>query len=513
MKNSIIRNLILLIILYSLALGQNSANEPGGRNQNQLESTLEHYRDSGDSLKLAAAEFLISNMNGHAYAVFALKDSAGNVVPFDATTFTDFDTLEAAFDSLEEKYGTLDFKRDTLIYDTSAITDGYLITHIEESFRTWRECPWARDYSFEDFCEYILPYRGSNEPLELWRDYFRDKYRDLKTRMVDSMSALEAAAFINADVRSWFGFDRRYYYHPTDQGLAEMLKSGLGRCEDMTNISTYALRANGLGVTSDYTPYWANAGNNHAWNVLVLPDSRAIPFMGAEADPGKYALNWKAAKVYRKMFSKQKNNLVFRERKQEKIPGWLAGENYKDVTAAYGPVADFAVRLDKPAPDSIDIAYICVFNSGEWKPIDWGKIEDDNVTFKNMATGVVYIPGLYVNEKMETWGFPLILERDGTIRYLEVAEVAKIDVVLDAITVIKPDLSTDGVRTAGLVAGSEYELFYWQAGWQSLGKTPARDSLATFPGVPAGALYRLLGADLDDEERIFTYENGRQVWW
>jgi len=227
MKNSIIRNLILLIILSSLALGQNKANEPGGRNQNQLESTLEHYRDSGDSLKLAAAEFLISNMNGHAYAIFALKDSAGNVVPFDATTFTDFDTLEAAFDSLEEKYGTLDFKRDTLIYDTGVITDGYLITHIEESFRAWRECPWARDYTFEDFCEYILPYRGSNEPLKMWRDYFRDKYRELKTQMVDSMSALEAAAFM-----------RRKVLANEDSQRAAMEKSGM-QINDVTDLAPF----------------------------------------------------------------------------------------------------------------------------------------------------------------------------------------------------------------------------------------------------------------------------------
>ena len=83
----------------------------------------------------------------------------------------------------------------------------------------------------------------------------------------------------------------------------------------MTNLTIYAMRANGLAVTSDYTPYWANSGNNHAWNAIVTPGGEVIPFMGAESNPGKYHLANKVAKVYRKTFGKQKANLAFQQRK------------------------------------------------------------------------------------------------------------------------------------------------------------------------------------------------------
>lgn len=63
-------------------------------------------------------------------------------------------------------------------------------------------------------------------------------------------------------------------------------------------------------------------------------------------------------------------------------------------------------------------------------------------------------------------------------------------------------------------AGDDYELRYWSDGrWIALGhKTVRRDRLM-FLNVPKGALYLLHDRTKGTEERIFTYRNGRQVWW
>jgi len=58
--------------------------------------------------------------------------------------------------------------------------------------------------------------------------------------MTKPSDPVEAASLINGDIMTYFGFDPRFYYHPTDQGLADMLANRLGRCEDMTNITIYA---------------------------------------------------------------------------------------------------------------------------------------------------------------------------------------------------------------------------------------------------------------------------------
>jgi hypothetical protein len=62
--------------------------------------------------------------------------------------------------------------------------------------------------------------------------------------------------------------------------------------------------------------------------------------------------------------------------------------------------------------------------------------------------------------------------------------------------------------------GDEYELFYWSdKGWTSLGRQKAKDISLKFTGVPDNALLWLHDKTGGIEERIFTYENGKQVWW
>lgn len=58
-----------------------------------------------------------------------------------------------------------------------------------------------------------------------------------------------------------------------------------------------------------------------------------------------------------------------------------------------------------------------------------------------------------------------------------------------------------------------YELFCWDGGWKSLGqRTGQKDSLV-YENVPSGCLYILRNRTEGKEERLFTYENGKQVWW
>jgi hypothetical protein len=62
--------------------------------------------------------------------------------------------------------------------------------------------------------------------------------------------------------------------------------------------------------------------------------------------------------------------------------------------------------------------------------------------------------------------------------------------------------------------GDEYELVFWCEGkWESLGRQKATDVTVTFENCPMNALFLLHNLTKGMEERIFTYNNGAQVWW
>jgi hypothetical protein len=484
-------------------------------NNIELEKVINNYQNPEDSLKLKAAYFLIDNMGKHSYATYKLVDSTNETIDFNVLDYPDFNTMVNAVDSIEEIRGEINFKRDTLLKDCHVITSDFLINNIDLAFIVWQEYPWARHLDFDQFCEYVLPYRGSNEPLENWRPYFYEELSWLKDSIKNDDDPIKAAIFINNEIKSWFSFDSRFYYHPTDLGLSEMLEYKMGRCEDMTNLAIYTMRSMGIPVMSDYVPYWPNAGNNHAWNATLDKNGKVVIFMGAEANLLEYKLRNKKSKVYRKTFSIQKNSLAEIKEDWEKAAPYLGGNTFIDVTKDYIPVIDVKLTLEKEVPDSTNYAYICVFNTGEWKAIHWSSImEQQTVNFTDMGMDIAYLPAYYVDKEIIPAHKQFILTKDGQIIYQEPDTLNTIDLTLFSTTKKVTKHATDEIEEASFEIGKSYELFYWDDKWISLGKQKAKGDPLYFINVPSNVLYWLVAEISRKEERIFTIDNnGKQVWW
>ncbi|GHT71304.1 hypothetical protein FACS189455_2790 [Bacteroidia bacterium] len=59
-----------------------------------------------------------------------------------------------------------------------------------------------------------------------------------------------------------------------------------------------------------------------------------------------------------------------------------------------------------------------------------------------------------------------------------------------------------------------YELYYFAGKWVSLGqKTGDSNFYLRYDNVPENSLLLLKNHTKGKEERIFTYENNKQVWW
>lgn len=514
---------VVIIILFLAGCGPrefeppedvNTILELSGENRTELEAVINHFKEEGNVIKEEAAYFLIGNMKDHGYAVYELVDSSGKPVDFSVLDYADYEGLLNGWDNIESHKGEIHFTIDTMIHDYAAIKADYLIRNIDLAFQAWEENPWAQHLSFDQFCEYILPYRSSNEPLEEWRSFFIDELSWVKDSVNDPSDPVEAASYVNDYIKSWFRFDPRYYEHPTDQGLNEMLNVKLGRCEDMTNLAIYAMRALAIPVMSDFTPYWANTGNNHAWNAILDKNDSIIIFMGGEANPGEYELGHKLAKTYRKTFAVQHKSLSEKLDAWEKAPPYLDKNSIRDVTLEYVETKQVKIELTSGIPDSTEFAYLCVFNSGNWKAIDYSRFYGNKASFTKMGQGVAYLPAFYYDSEIIPAGDAFILSDSGRIEKMSPDGNNRISMKLYSTTKSVTRETTDFIEEISFISGKTYTLYYWNDRWVEAGKATAGSEPLSFGDVPANAIYWLVEEGSRKEERIFTIgSDGSQIWW
>ncbi len=477
-------------------------------NYTELRDVITYYQHNEDEEKLQSLYFLLENMKLHVFVDVRVKDDKGNEFEYDASTYANLAEAQAALDTLEQDHGKLSWRVKKVYRDQETITAALLIENIEEACAAWKTLPWSSSYGEEAFRNYILPYRGSSEPLESFRPYFRKMFSGLE----NYQDAVQAAAVINDSIKKIFRFNSKYYLHPTDLSFSQMLANGEGRCEDMTNLAMYALRANGIAVTSDYTPFWADSGNNHAWNAIITPAGEAIPFMGCESNPGDYHLRKRIAKVYRKMFSEQSGSLGNNLKENEKAPAWLRGKNYLDVTSDYVTTTKVYITVDSLDADKGRFLYLAVFNSGNWEAIAWSKLDDGSTEFLNIGVDLIYLPVYYINGEIEPAGEVFLLASNGDKEEFRASEDLQ-QMEVRSTTQMKISNLTGDNDITNLKPGIEYELFYWNKDWQQADSKVFEQHMLTFDNVPVNGLYWLREKDADKEERIFIYHEGMQVWY
>jgi hypothetical protein len=177
---------LICIILVSC---QGTDKEPafgteGNTQQVALVKVIDHYRQCGNREKIAAAQYLIENIRDkYSLEGKALSDMFGIYKYIDELYhggIKDFRTLDSIaakqIDSLFAYNGPVLPETLKRIRDVERINPDSVILCIDLAFEAWKTKPWARHVNFKQFCEFILPYRVYNEPLQYWRPYLKNKY-------------------------------------------------------------------------------------------------------------------------------------------------------------------------------------------------------------------------------------------------------------------------------------------------------------------------------------------------
>ncbi len=430
-------------------------------------------------------------------------------------------------------------------YDLDNLSAEDIIHIVNESVDIWRSNAWSSNIRFEDFCEYILPYRVFNEPIENWRTYFNQKYMHLQQDSIIGSDPLLLADSINNEIGSWFSFATLFYQYPFDMGLTRLLQAKTGNCTHMVTTSIYALRSVGIPCAVDFCSQYGNRSSGHTWVSVIDTNQNIVPMNGVSTQWlkmgyvfHKQTMDVKLPKVFRRTFAPVTTSLGYSKTEQDVVPENLADACIKDVSSEYMPTTDITIPISQIINPKIKYAYLCVFDNSQWVPVWWGKIINNKVTFNDMGRDIVYLPVVINEGKLDPIGNPIILAKDG-----EVVEIKKQLGRAQGVKLYSKypiALTAESDDTNTILPKNKYELYCWEGEqWKTLGvkelsqtdldaeikkmgldfkKTVFFDNtddkkFLFYGNVPVGSLFLLRNLTQGKEERIFTVEDGKQIWW
>ena len=382
--------------------------ELAGENREELEKVLKHYEE--DSLKLEAAKFLISNMP--IYNTFEGQSLDNFKREFTNTIENGF-TGKEALDKTEKITGFPDLNRLNLIKDIEIIKASYLIENIEHSFMVWNEQPWGKYISFEDFCEYILPYRIENEPVENWKAKYYTKYQPILDSLLQNDNVIDAANIIYDYIvkDSWSFILEMPEPH---MGAIFLFDKRVGSCRDRCDLAIYIMRSLGIPVGTDMVLHSPDQGNRHFWNFVLDNNSESVEFTLWEEPPVpnyNTELEKKRGKVYRNDFSYKKETLYLLQ-SEKRTPGLLSKLNLRDVSEQYFEGNNISFEGKKIDEKRNGVLYLCVFDIHGWVPIDWGKVSNGKLILKNIEDNVLFSICSFEEGKMNPIYYPFIVNNN-----------------------------------------------------------------------------------------------------
>jgi hypothetical protein len=468
-------------------------------NRPELEKAIVYCQKSKDPLKLKAIYFLIANMDIHYSADYFWKNAEGQKIEYNELDYPDFDQAIKALKDIKAKHPGL--KPQTIIYkDLETIKGDFLIDNIEKAFSAWKKSS-AADCSFETFCNYILPYRASIEPLQEWRSLYAEKFNWVNEKI--QLHGLETAlGYIKDDVNLWYTSTLGSKEPLPRLGSRQLLMRKKGACEDLADLAVFTIRSLGIPATVNVIPYWATATGSHFTNTIFDNIANPIPTDFGDNQNLK-KLKREPTKVLRYTYAKQIGTLASIEKENIIPTGILRDKNYIDVTSEYWATTNVKC-LVQPKPENHDIAYVATFNGLQWKTFWWGKIKNNEVEYMQLCKGTVILPQYYSNQKMIPATDPILIgQSENRLLTPNYKQLQNINISSAAgFLLIKPMVT--------------YKLFYWDKTWKLIDSKTADENTVSliYEKAPKNALFLLVASDSKGFERPFIVDdNGQRTWY
>lgn len=439
MRLSIITTSAAVFICCSCSTDLDRTLESAGVNRTELEKVLEHYKNVNPQ-KLDAAKYLIENLPAHysyagtdiydyyAYATKILADKS-------LTPEQQRDSLLQITDSLFSDLPS------SIVPDAQIIKADFLIKNIDKSYDQWKTCPWASQITFDEYLEWLLPYKAVElQELDDWRDsvlsHFNDGYTHPIKNDVEYNTTMGVADMLRNECQTKMN---RYGLY-SRAGLP-LLSAYLLPRQTFGNIPDYALmavllmRSAGIPAVLDETPVGSRYTAATRWFVILSDRGEQLTSewdlsTGISRDFFPYE---RGPKVYRNTYAINKDRQEYRSKAKYQYPFDLGK---KDVTEQYFLTSDLSLPVDKAIRKHLVDRYVYIASAvrtgqdsdtvstdrrpepAGWQIVDFGKMRHGTACFENMGREVLYMALGYDGNNLIPITAPFILHKDLGIEYV-----------------------------------------------------------------------------------------------
>ena len=399
-----------------------------GANRIELEKVLSHYRKIDVNLdKLRSAEFLIANLPAHySYAgtgIYDYYDYAAKILA--DKTLTPEQQRDSLLAITDLKYRDLP---NHTVPDAQIIKADFLIDNIDKAYSQWTTCPWASQVTFDEYLEWMLPYKAIElQELDYWRDtllaYFGKGLEHPIINDVEYNTTMGVADMIRNDA---YNALNRYGLY-TRAGLPLLsaylqVHQTYGDIPDYALTAVLAMRCAGIPAVLDETPVGSRGTAATKWFVIISDRGEHLT---SEWDfstmiGGGFFPYDRGPKVYRNSYAINKERQEYKHKAKYQYPFDLGKQ---DVTSQYFLTSNIQLPIDKSVRNQLKDKYVYIASAVRdenkpWQIVDFGKMKYGKACFHDMGREVLYMVMGYNGEELIPISAPFILHKNQTIEYV-----------------------------------------------------------------------------------------------
>lgn len=398
-------------------------------NKEELEKVLTHFEN--DSLKYRAACFLIENMPYHDYYE---GEGLEKYLKYFKVYSDGKHKSQQIVDSLKKTDGEFSLRLLSHKYDIQNIDSALLVHNIEWAFKVWQEQPWGKNVCFDDFCEFVLPYRVGDEPLTEWREQLYNRYNPLLDSIryfPEAEDPLFVAQFL---IDEWqkrpYNWTMSFPEGPHLGPVTTELKAG--SCREFTDGVIYILRSVGIPCGTDKTIMRGDNNASHFWAFVLDKDRKTYvtePVIWTEATKSRIMM----AKAHRVTFGVNKEWME-ESGDISRIYPTFRNACLQDVTSVYNDSANYQITISADDMynrlDRNELLYLCLSNRNQWVPVDFALVQGNGVCFRNVGSGVVCTVATWNGNTLQIQSDPFLIEKNtGKVKFYH-AEKERLNVNL-----------------------------------------------------------------------------------